>query len=524
MTTSSMIMKSLPMVASVLGHKYGVEVRIGGDEAFTNGKIIQLPSMPLEYDEIFLGLARGYIDHESAHIRETHFGWLRMAELNPLEMHIWNILEDWRVENRLSIRFPGCRRNFDWLIRHLFGKEKEEGRGNVGASTAILNWLLLSVRMWDVPELASRRNKSGELVERHYAGLLDKLRVVLSQVRERCESTQDCILFARKIVAILKKMVEPRSSEEQALGNATSHSELSAHARNNLNKLLCSSAGELPKSTSEILAETLSGRLPDKRQQRFMVAQRGRKRVRELSPELLAQSHRASAALRTRLHGLIQAKTIKRNRVGRKGILCPNLLHRVAVCNPRLFRKHEQAQTLNTAVHILLDCSGSMRKRMLFASQVCHAVAYALSAMNGVNVAVSVFPATSPVNPTLSYTPLVCPVLGHGERMHNRFGIAASGNTPLGEALWWVFQNMVVLSEKRKIILVLTDGAPDNLEAAEEAIGSGQRLGYEIYGLGVSPESMPISQLLPENSRVLSELSDLAEAMFELLREALLNK
>ena len=78
------IIKSLPLLASVLGRKYGVQVRIGGDNAFTNGNVIQLPSWPLDCDETLLGLVRGLIDHESAHIRDTDFDALRAANLTPV--------------------------------------------------------------------------------------------------------------------------------------------------------------------------------------------------------------------------------------------------------------------------------------------------------------------------------------------------------------------------------------------------------------------------------------------------------
>jgi len=62
------IIRSLPLLASILGRKYGVQVRIGGDEASTDGNIINLPDLPLDTDDTLLGLIRGYIDHESAHI------------------------------------------------------------------------------------------------------------------------------------------------------------------------------------------------------------------------------------------------------------------------------------------------------------------------------------------------------------------------------------------------------------------------------------------------------------------------
>lgn len=114
------IMKCLPLLASVLGDRYGVTVEIGGTEAYTDGKSIHIPAMPQEADATVLALVRAYVDHESAHIRGTDFTCLRNAQLTPFEKHIWNIIEDWRVEHKLSAIFPGCRQNFNWMIHHLF--------------------------------------------------------------------------------------------------------------------------------------------------------------------------------------------------------------------------------------------------------------------------------------------------------------------------------------------------------------------------------------------------------------------
>ena len=55
------IIKSLPLLAAALGKKYGVEVVIGGDSAYTkactNGRTIYLPALPLDCDATLLGLA-----------------------------------------------------------------------------------------------------------------------------------------------------------------------------------------------------------------------------------------------------------------------------------------------------------------------------------------------------------------------------------------------------------------------------------------------------------------------------------
>lgn len=72
------ILGCLPLLASVLGNTYGVHVRIGGSDACTDGNMIQLPSLPVDCGEELLLLVRGFIDHESAHIRYTDFKAFKM--------------------------------------------------------------------------------------------------------------------------------------------------------------------------------------------------------------------------------------------------------------------------------------------------------------------------------------------------------------------------------------------------------------------------------------------------------------
>ena len=73
MIQNQSIVRSLPLVASVLGKRYGVKVAIGGDKACTDGSTIHLPALPPDGDETLLGLVRSFIDHESAHVRSTDF-------------------------------------------------------------------------------------------------------------------------------------------------------------------------------------------------------------------------------------------------------------------------------------------------------------------------------------------------------------------------------------------------------------------------------------------------------------------
>ena len=90
----------------------------------------------------------------------------------------------------------------------------------------------------------------------------------------------------------------------------------------------------------------------------------------------------------------------------------------------------------------------------------------------------------------------------------------------MGEALWWVMQNMLPLSERRKLILIVTDGEPDSVECATQAIVEGGRAGFEIYGIGIA--SPGINVLLPGRSAVVNSMAELAPAMFALLEGAIL--
>ena len=63
--------QAMPIVASALGRKFGVRVTIGGDDAQTDGRTIQVPALPP--DSQLIPVAWGYLAHEAAHVRYTDF-------------------------------------------------------------------------------------------------------------------------------------------------------------------------------------------------------------------------------------------------------------------------------------------------------------------------------------------------------------------------------------------------------------------------------------------------------------------
>ena len=66
------IERSLHILGPVLGKKRGVEVRIGGGQACTDGKTIWLPALPPD-DAEAAALGFGLLFHETNHVRYTDF-------------------------------------------------------------------------------------------------------------------------------------------------------------------------------------------------------------------------------------------------------------------------------------------------------------------------------------------------------------------------------------------------------------------------------------------------------------------
>ena len=390
------IMDCLPLLASVLGNQYGVTVEIGGSGAYTDGKTIHLPALPLDSEPELITMIKGYCDHESAHIRETDFEILRKAALTPFQHNLFNILEDWRVEERLSARYPGCRENFRHLIQKLFGTQKA---GDTNPAFSILNTILLTVRSWSVNAIIPRRESVAKTMERHYPGLRKALDGILDRGRDSCKDTEECIRYALELEqATLAWSLEQKSitePEKEDSGAAQDESVASSNASlDSLEKAVGAlSSDELPRGFGESLAERIELDSPKDRQKQLRVAVTGQKRLAELPPGQVSRIERQTAGLGFRLQGLMQAQKWLPVMPGVRGRFSSSLCHRMSVGNPRVFVKNGFRESPDTAVHILLDSSGSMTDSgLMFANAVCYAVGKALQGISGVNLGITAFP------------------------------------------------------------------------------------------------------------------------------------
>ncbi|MDR1111027.1 MAG: VWA domain-containing protein [Deltaproteobacteria bacterium] len=566
------LIKSLPLIASALGQRYGVRVFIGGDKAMSDGNDIYLPSLPINSSTELLNLTRGYLDHEAAHIRETDFRTLRSARLTPVEFHVCNIIEDHRVERLLGERYPGCRQNFEWLVRRFFDEDPIQDKS---LDLMILDWILLTVRGWSVPEIGARAVSLARVMEEKCPGLPGSLQPVLDGIKASCPDTGASIGHARDLVRTLQvfkeqndkrddlerngldqdrsqvspekghgfsgiKNLDPvpdigqksscsndgeRGMDDCLPGSKTKDTKTADKleiASSAIEKLLGKRTDELPKSFDGLLESSLSD-TANGPGHKVTVAIPSCLPLGELGQDDIAAAKKTTLLLKGRLQSLLQGLTIKPASPGLRGRLEPCLLHRVCLgSSPKVFRRKGTRTGLDVAVHLLLDASASMSRLINLACQTVYSICEALANVSGINVAATAFPGI-PCQKSSRQDGhkwlTVAPMLGHGQRIHRNFQARASGNTPLAEALWWVMQEMVPLNELRKMILLVTDGEPDSPYEAKKAIKFAQDAGIELYGLGLGSDS--VKGLMPGRNIVINNLMEMPRKLFGLLGQAL---
>jgi cobaltochelatase CobT len=113
----------LERLARTLTEQFGVQVVCQGDNAWTDGRQIVLPSPSEPLNEDLERLAIGYLDHEMGHVAFSDFGVAeQFAKSHPGYEGLLNVVEDALIERRAMDRWPGVRRNLDMMFRQIRGR------------------------------------------------------------------------------------------------------------------------------------------------------------------------------------------------------------------------------------------------------------------------------------------------------------------------------------------------------------------------------------------------------------------
>ena len=136
---------ALPIVAAAYGEKFGVKVLIQGQDAFTDGERIVIPTANPD-DPHYQQIAWGYLAHEAAHIRHTNFDMVQKASSKPIRKALLNIIEDVRIENELAKDYPGTRRSISQVIEYMVDTQQMCVPEQLEPASNLQAWLLFRLR------------------------------------------------------------------------------------------------------------------------------------------------------------------------------------------------------------------------------------------------------------------------------------------------------------------------------------------------------------------------------------------
>ncbi|NEV60360.1 cobaltochelatase CobT-related protein [Thiorhodococcus minor] len=615
--TRTTLKNAMPIVATALGRKFGVQVQVGGQQAATDGQTIWLPDVSA--DSRLRPVAWGLLAHEASHVRHTDMAVYRAAaQQSPLRRHLLNLLEDIRVERAIRRDYPGTEatlaRVIDWMLAEgqLNPPDPQDHPAQI-LTAALL--LILRHRVLGQQTLTQSAQEGEQVLRQTFpSALVHRLFGLMAEVRA-LGSTAEAADLAERIQQLLDEAARhpqpetttasnaaeeaPSREDEQCVGTAGDEADrvseddqpedtdgpdasnegadqppseggdgnperestpeaAGAQADATETKAAapsgCSesdgqaadarSGGQAPgdPASGDLLQRVLAagegdlaGDLFDRARQALLI-QSGETGFSpsklpvgedaSCNPRLGEVLHRqveaTSRALIARLQGLVQSSRMDRPQAVCRGrTLVPARLHRAGVGDARLFARRRERVAPNTAFHLLVDLSGSMnsptasgRRAFQVALESALAVALALERIPGVSVAVSAFPGLGGDDERITR------LVQHGQSVRQRAGAfqqGPRGGTPLAQALWYAAADLSLRPETRRIVLVMTDGAPNDWAAAVEILGLCETAGLEPVGIGIGCD---VSALFRVGTRV-QDASDLKQALFGLAERLL---
>ncbi|MCZ2721109.1 VWA domain-containing protein [Marinomonas sp. 15G1-11] len=541
---------ALPIVAAAYGEKFGVKVLIQGQDAFTDGERIVIPTANPD-DPHYQQIAWGYLAHEAAHIRHTNFDMVQKASSKPIRKALLNIIEDVRIENELAKDYPGTRRSISQVIEYMVDTQQMCVPEQLEPASNLQAWLLFRLRCHFLGQkaLTPLYQAVDERVRQLFpAAAMSRLSAMLTAVPS-LGSTGEVLKLVDAIVAMLEDESRPPQGESDAdsgndIGQAVSNDSSSDSQTPETDSSVTGDAAETGDSDNSAQADNLRQALeasaaqfePDTFAQVAEVLSEQAEGHQGVTPLSLPQAEQAvlgdeailtlsaseSAQIRARLRGMVQSSQDNRNHAKRHGLRVAT--HRLAASQAgesRLFIQRQPRIAPNAAVHLLVDISGSMgkpigegnRKYFHVANEAALALAMALEGIPGVVPAVSYFPG---IHQEVSIALLPKQSVRHRAAC---FDQKPRGCTPMAQAMWFAANSLLAQKQKRKLMIVLTDGDPDDWAATHDIVDRCRRSGFELLGIGIQTRS--VEKFFPQ-SIVINDVKDLKRELFEVTQQLLI--
>ncbi|TVR39620.1 MAG: VWA domain-containing protein [Planctomycetota bacterium] len=495
-------MAVLDSLGRTLAHQAGVRVVVGGSEAYTDGKRIVLPSLPYDLDEAQWRTTNGYLDHEAGHVLFSDFS---VIPQDPLLAQVLNTLEDPRIERCFCQRYPGAALNLRaahdaaWaqlepqapqleayqqrllaLLCRMEGIPVPAGLGEDAAQWS-LQWVPRRQEVLNAPDTAALLPLAREI----HAGLLAPTpqQQAAQAAAGPGEPDSEGSGEGEQPRTHGPPGHSPADQSGPPGGDSTPHTALGAPGASSAAPRI--PEPQTPPSTESLLSATIRGQVdavahcgtytPPKLSRRATPA--------TADPSALAATvSRLVPGLARRLERAVMAERAARWLPDqRRGRIDPRRLARLSTASSdRVFRRLARGEAPATALGLVIDASGSMREALHLGVAAAAVLTRALLRLQ-VSVEVSAF-SGHVITYAKAYDEAEAVLLPRLAAMRS------GGGTPLGAVMLGAAKRLIQRPEPRHILVVVSDGQPDNRGHAADTLRRARAVGIEVVGIGIAAD------------------------------------
>jgi len=601
------LVHELTQTAAIFGRSQDCTVVFEADGknaiAFTDGKEITLPALPdnLEFSHEEVMTMRGLLDHETGHVRHTNFDSVRKfgATQSQQAFSISNTLEDIRLESLVMDEYPGSQKNFHTMRESIGANELEFIKANQEVFTTITAPAIQSAII-----RAGTLDYAGANNKEMYDALPDRFKEwghKFADLARRCKSTDEILNLALAVEKLLEESTlnkkpdpmpedgepssggkgldgDPADFEFDPNGDFTEgkapHGRLqpgNGEAKDSQGNKMLNDVIEAVKEDTQSKVDGFmkqakpSGtdyRVLSNRYDEVYTKTSTNKRtsivhgIMKDTPTVDYEKVKSDLGglvntMKAKLRRALMAKESRDWDFAREfGRLDTKRIVAGSLGSPVVYKQRKDRMEMDTAVHFLIDLSGSMGGRKI---NVARDAAVAFSeCLEGTQIRYQITGFSNGSCPsdlgTLAYKAKKGSSKYHRYEPLNLFkfkefsqslqlakgcvaaiGNAAGGNNSDRDAVVWAYHELMQRPEKRKILFVLSDGQPANdtinihgdygslTKGLKNAIDECGEHGVECVGIGILtdsvtgiyPKSVSISRVEDLSGAILNQLSGL---------------
>jgi len=193
--------------------------------------------------------------------------------------------------------------------------------------------------------------------------------------------------------------------------------------------------------------------------------------------------------------------------------------------NKKLFYDMVQRKELNTAIHVLTDWSGSMQgTKMVHAADASGRLVYVFDRVLRVPVQLAAFTngrTRCDIGLIKGFKDRSISPRQIAENFSKFYKYSSANND--ADSVMWAYNQLIRRKEERKILIVLSDGAPagayggsgsSNLKHVCRSIERDSKV--ELYGVGIESNAV---ETYYSNAKVLHDSDEINKTLFEIIRE-----